>query len=441
MLVTEESYVEKIFGGLEYEALAEEPKDYGVYITDYFADAYRIGHPERKLTYRDMLGEFIMITDYRHAYINGIIKTGYKERYRETIERLSDPTMSKDALKELAKSDECLAFFNELCQYWNVAYSFEPDFVERVAASDSRNIVPAGLTTFEAGGKTFSFTDKYFCTADFRKPSVSLADNEAVFGYDTYNNVFGTNYTPRNLGDFVPHEVKLTYYYRCDRDLSAKKYETTLTIVGLTSQPVVCNVADNVFKELQRAVWSPYGYYFDGGQEELLFNIAEANGFIPNSSIAGSITTMTKAVGVFGRFFNLIFLVLCAALLLLMVLFEVKGIKDKMKDIGILKALGARERDLVFLFGFQAVAAGLLMTVFYILGSFVFIGLANKVLVLSLNELVKNTMVMDLSFLAVKWSYLLRNCLLAIGILAVSFLVPMLRLRTIRPTNVIKAKE
>ena len=124
-----------------------------------------------------------------------------------------------------------------------------------------------------------------------------------------------------------------------------------------------------------------------------------------------------------------------------MVQFELKSIRDKMKEIGIMKALGARDIDLIVIFGSQIAVMGLMMAALYVAGSFVFIGLANRILVISLNELVKSTMVMDLSFLVVKWKYLLQNCVLALGIIVLSFLAPMLRLRRIKPTNVIKAKE
>ena len=85
--------------------------------------------------------------------------------------------------------------------------------------------------------------------------------------------------------------------------------------------------------------------------------------------------------------------------------------------------------------------AGVAMVALYIVGSFLFIGLANRVLVLSLTNLAKNTLVMNVSFLSVKWLYILQNCVLALGIVFASFLLPMLRLRRIKPTNVIKAKE
>lgn len=61
--------------------------------------------------------------------------------------------------------------------------------------------------------------------------------------------------------------------------------------------------------------------------------------------------------------------------------------------------------------------------------------------VLSLNELTKATPVLNVSFLVIKWSYILQNCAPACLIMAVSFLVPMQRLRFIKPANVIKAKE
>ncbi len=282
-----------------------------------------------------------------------------------------------------------------------------------------------------------------FWSGPWIQNDLPLADDEMQMNYGVYNQIFNEDYTPQNLDTFVPHEVVFRYYTLCDRTMSVKKCEKTMKIVRLSNQVTYGNVSETLFHELRKIEAFPFGYYFDGadGQEGLLVNAADELGFIPNSSIGGSITTMTKAVGVFSDFFVLIFVVLCAALLLLMVQFELKNIRDKMREIGIMKALGARDLDLIIIFGFQILVAGLAMLLLYIAGSFVFIGLANRILVLSLNELASSSMVMDLSFLAVKWRYIWQNCLLALGILLVSFLAPMLRLRHIKPTNVIKAKE
>ncbi len=440
-LVTEESFLEKKFGSVDYVICAEEQRVDGIYITDFFADACMVNRPTYIKSYSDLLGRYAPYTQNRYAFINGIINTGYKERYKDIIDKVTDPSTSQDELKKIAQSDECLAFYDEICQYLNISYSFNPNFVEDTIKSHVRQFEGLGNSVMEYDGKIYDCSYKYFSCANMNN-TVPLADNELVANYSVYNEIFGTTYTAQNMKEFIPHEVKLSYYLACDQNRSQKRYETTLKIVAITDQLNKINVADNVFELLLGIDMFTFGYYFDNAeQEELLFNTASENGFIPNSSIGGSITTMSKAVNVFSRFFNLIFIVLCAALLLLMVQFELKNIRDKMRDIGIMKALGARDIDLIVIFGFQVLIAGLAMIILYIAGSFVFIGLANKVLVLSLNELAKNTLVMDVSFLVVKWKYILQNCVLACIIMAASFLVPMLRLRYIKPTNVIKAKE
>ncbi len=442
LLVTEESFVERAFGKLEYAALAEEQRSYGVFLTDFVADVLRAARPADFPSYESFLGQFAGFTLHKYGYINGIIDTGYKKRHGDLVAKLGDPRISREELSKIAATEEYLTFYDELYQYLSIAYSFNPNVAEELVSPAARQFVSAGISAFEYGGKTFTWQDNHFSYAGM-KNSVPLRDNEILMNYAIYNAIFQTNYTPQTMGTFTPHEVKYSYYRLCDRERSQKKFEMTLKIVGLANYDGIrCNVADNVFLEMQKAELFTFGYYFDNAdQTALLFNVAEENGFLPNSAIGGSITTMTKAVGVFSDFFDLIFIVLCAALLLLMVQFEVKCIKDKMKEIGILKALGARESDLLVLFGLQIALTGVLMILLYIAGSFVFIGLANKVLVVSLNELAKNSVVLDLAFLVVKWKYIWQNCLLALLILAVSFLVPMLRLRRIRPTNVIKAKE
>ncbi len=441
VLVTEVSFLENRFGPLEYVALCDEPKDYGIYITDFFADACMASHPGFQTGYESFLGKSNQYTGYCYGYINGIIKTGYRERFKEILAKLTDPNVSKEELKKLTQTDACLAFHDDITQFLNVAYSFEPDFAQIAADSKIRQFVSAGISTFEKDGREYEYKESWFSSAELQS-DVPLHDNEILMNYDVYNEIFGTSYTPQNMNEFRPHEVHLKYYLLCDQNKSQEKYEATLRIVGLNNNKARINIADNIMRDLQRAEMFTFGYYFeDDGQTELLFNAASDNGFIPNSAIGGSITAMTKAVGVFSRFFDLIFVVLCAALLLLMVQFELKNIRDKMRDIGIMKALGARDIDLVIIFGFQVLIVALAMIALYIAGSFVFIGLANKVLVLSLSELAKNTVVLDVAFLAVKWKYILQNCVLALGIIVVSFLVPMLRLRYIKPTNVIKAKE
>ncbi len=443
VLITDEEFLVKKFGKLEYIIVADEQRADGVFITDYFADAVINNLASKKFTYNDLLKEIRWNTVHSYGYVNGIIYTGYKERYKELLEKLTDPTTSKEEIRNLSEKDEFLAFFDELTQYLNIAYTFNKDFINANIEHKDRQLTLGVSSTFEIDGMSYAFQDNYFSDEMIYNGKHTLHEDEIMMTYTAYNNTFGTTYTLSNYQNFTPHTVNLCYYLMCDTSDSVKKYEKTVTIVRLVSSKVgYCFLSEEVFEDIQRLEMFTSGYYFDNAEQtELLANVAAENGFIPNSVLGSSITTMSKAVGVFSRFFYLIFGVLCAAMFVLMAQFEVKSIKDKMEDIGILKALGARDVDLLCIFGFQIVMAGALMLLLYIAGSFIFVGAANRLLVFSLSELAKNVFVADLTFLSVKWSYILQNCLLSIAILVVSFLVPMFRLRYIKPSNVIKAKE
>ncbi len=438
VLITEQSFLERQFGPLKFVATAEEQKDHGIYITDFFADACIVNRAQIN-TREDMLGPYSKFTDHKYGYVNGILDTGYRERYKDLLEKVTDPNTTKEELKSLAESEEYLKFHDEVCEYLAVGYTFEPDFVEKLLSSKARQFTSVGISTFEVGGKAFEWRDSFYSCSD-KHNTIPLQDNEVLMSYETYNSIFHTNYTSATLDKFEPHEVKFSYYASCDQNRSQKKFEATLNIIGLRDQKVLCNLADNVFYALQGIGMCTLGYYFEGGDAHLLFNVANENGFVPNSSMASSITAMTKVVGVFRDFFYLIFGALCAMLFLLIVQYEVKNIKDRMREIGILKALGARDRDFLVIFGLQAAAVGLLMAVLYVFGAFGFVQAANGLLAFSLAELSKSA-VTDLHFLHVNWLFWMQNCFIALLLFALSFLVPMLWLRHIKPTNVIKAKE
>ena len=285
VLITEEKFLQEKYGALKYVALSNAPKDYGVYLTDYFADAYLANHPT-VTSYEQLLDSTKQFTGYVYGYVNGVIDTGYKERYRDLLAKLSDPNLSKAELEKISESDECLTFLDELCQYLSIAFSFEPDFVENAIASGVRQFVSTGISTFTYYGRTSDYSESWFSSDDMRS-SARLGENEILMNYDVYNQIFGANYTPQSMWTFKPHEVRFSYYLQCDRNKSQKKYETTLNIVGLNNNTVHVNMADNIFREIGRAEMFTFGYYFDNAEQaERLFNTASDLGVIPNSSIA-----------------------------------------------------------------------------------------------------------------------------------------------------------
>ena len=184
------------------------------------------------------------------------------------------------------------------------------------------------------------------------------------------------------------------------------------------------------------------GLYFDGnkGIDKLVDLSSELN-YQQQIIAIEAVHTMTKAVDVFIPIFRLITFVLCVAVVLILVNFSTKMLKDKYHDIGIMKALGTNNMSITSIFGLQIWFIVLVTSVISSLGYYVFIGLANDVLIESLKILAEGYTIFDLEFLLFSMDICLINVLLIFVLGFVSLVSPMLKIKNIKPVKIIKVKE
>lgn len=184
------------------------------------------------------------------------------------------------------------------------------------------------------------------------------------------------------------------------------------------------------------------GLYFDGnkGIDKLVDLSGELN-YEQQIIAIEAVHTMTKAVDVFIPIFRLITFVLCVALVLILVNFSTKMLKDKYHDIGIMKALGTNNMSITSIFGLQIWFIVLVTSLISSLGYYVFIGLANDVLIESLKILAEGYTIFDLEFLLFSMDICLINILLIFVLGFVSLVIPMLKIKNIKPVKIIKVKE
>ena len=380
VLVTEEEYVKSIYGitgDIEYLALADEIKPYGIYITDYSADAIKRYNTLGFYEYENVVGVHKSMGVSVYAYVNGIIKTGYSEKYADVISQLEDVNISAEELAEITKGERFLAYYDDVIQNYSVSYTFNPNFREDFLASQARKWVPVGNGVMTFNGIPLELPDRMYFQVYSQMNKYDLKDNEITLTVDYYNSIFKTNYQSSNVSSFVPHEVTFTYYHHYD-ELRVKPLKTfTVKIVALSADRAYCS--DAVFNELLDVTTFTKGLYFsDISQTKNVFNTAKNNGFMPNSILAYSIATMTKAVDVFSDFFNIIFLGLCACAFVILINYGLKLVKERKHDIGVLKALGIKDKDLTIIFGIHITILIILVIALYIVGSMVFIDLSNE---------------------------------------------------------------
>ena len=438
-LITTEDYLIDTFGSLEYVALCDEIKDEGIYITDYSADAILFYKNGSFIDYNSILGKHKSMGVNYYAYINGIIKTDYKEKYNSIFDTLMNVDITKEELMSLINSEEYRAYYDDVVQNLSISYTMNKNFKEDFVASNSRSWVPVENSLFIKDDKEYEI-ERYFENGAVRSDYI-LNDDEIVMSYEKYNTFFNTNYNEGNMNEFTPVDVEFKYYRNHDVNKEEVIYSTNLKITKLIKGNIVY-LNDKVFKEILSHNTFTLGLYFDDiSNVSLISDVAFENGFSFNSIIAEVLTTITKAVNVFSGFFNIIFIGLCVAAFLILANYGMKLVKDRKYEIGVLKALGIKDKDLISIFGVQIIIAILLIIMMYIIGSILFIDLSNDVLIKSLMELAPNNLVLDIDILFINLNDLVSYSILIILIVFISFALPIAILRRLKPLDIVKAKE
>jgi ABC-type antimicrobial peptide transport system permease subunit len=272
---------------------------------------------------------------------------------------------------------------------------------------------------------------------------VNMEKNTIRMDFSVYNGLFGTAFDHTNMHNFVPHKITITQYENTDVNNENPLFEPVeVTIVGLFSGTYDMMVDQDLYELFKKDFVRPYFLYFDGTDGiGAVLDTAEKNNFQPHSYAVEGIHTMTKAVDVFIPIFELVAIFLCIGIVFILMNFSSKMINDKMHEIGILKALGAKNGSIGVIFGLQVALIAILTCILATAGYYFFIDLANDVLIESLMRLAPQSIVLDLDFLTFQSDIALTNCALIALLTVISLIVPFIKIRFIEPVKIIKSKE
>ena len=320
-------------------------------------------------------------------------------------------------------------------QYVTVSDYIEIPEKEEITEFTSIAFVGSAFYVFYDENKNFIESEMAFYGSKLPEKTVYMSFND-------YNDTFNTSYTAENLQSFIPHQTKLAHYEYSDIDRESPIFETEVTIAGLLNCNQTLLTSRDVTKLFQINQFAAYSLYFDGteGIDKVIDTAQNLNYTYQSYSIEG-IHTMTKAVDVFIPIFELIAVILCVGIIFILINFSSKMIKDKMHEIGILKALGTQNKAIGTVFGLQICLIALLTIIMSTIGYFLFIDLANDVLIESLKQLAPTHIVLDLDFLTFKANVVGINVLLIIVLCVLSLFVPLIKIKNIKPVQIIKVKE
>ena len=441
VLECDKSFLDVIYGNEngEIEILAgdlNEATPRAVVITDYFADC--ILKRQHKITSYQQIVDEIVIGQTKFD-VKAIIKTGYAERYAnlfseyERILKLGDER--DEAFEKLWKSEDFLAFYDEVKDYLAVGYYFGNDYKEQ----DVSYVQSRGGTSFDNVYLTVNGTTMQGKQWAY-SPAEDVKNGELRISLSLYNDIMGTDYDARQDSDFFrPFYVTITEfpYHTSDCD---PVYQKTLYVTGLSYGPVLFSYRD--YLELYEKHLYPYSLYFDNSESIAnLYMEMEASDFFLSDEFYKTIYTIMDIVAVFEDFFLLLYVSLIAICALLLVSYARRSVKRRMYEIGVLRALGCTNQTVANVFSGGTVIISVFIAVISLGGVFALDPLMNGILVENLADMLN---IIPLRKVKILKFNLLSAIVDMLTILILSFFSSLgvfLSCRKIKPMNIIRNKE
>ncbi len=436
--VTEE-YLTKLYGtDGKLNVLSGEIKydGVGIIVTDYFADSILMFDPTRRVSadelektgdpYSKLTSGGVILSRYRVA---AVIETGYKERYAPLIE-------ARESGKNIveAEADLAMRFYEELNDGLNLAYTVNPNFMEEYSVAAFRNFAYFGGGTAEIEGNICTLSSKYvYCDK-------SLKDNEIAVLNDIYCNIMSTDSTKDAVGKTIKLQLgdiyAKSYYY--EGEFTVKRcFASDNGTNGLAFY-----VSPNVFKKLLPPSIYAYALYFDDVEGAMdAYETGTEMGFYVQSPLFSAMYTVSNAAVVFIDFFQIIIWAMYALVGLTLAGFAAGSVKKCMYEIGVVRAMGAKTKDVLLLFVLQMILVSAAVCLVAGLGLWLGAGLCNRVLAEGFASITKNAAMRGIRFIAYSWRAVLLDAGIIFGLTALCALVPLLLLRRIKPREIIRAKE
>ena len=325
-----------------------------------------------------------------------------------------------------------------------VGSTYVSDYIEIPEGAEITSFISIALLNTEYSNSYCVFYDenKEYVSSEVLWQGVNLEEKTVVMNYQVYNEIFGTSYDSSNIQTFSPRKITLSHYEYSDINNEDALFETQVTIQRLHNSTTSMFVSDDIREMFAKDYIRPYSLYFDGTDGiGTVLDSAESMNYELQSYAVEGIHTMTEVVDVFIPIFELISIFLYIGIIFILMSFSSKLINDKMHEIGILKAIGAKNRSICVIFGMQVILIALLTCALSSLGYVLFIGLANDILVASIRTIAPGWVLPNLQFLIFKPAIVLTNCLLVFALAVISLITPMIKIKAIKPVKIIKTKE
>lgn len=447
VVVADMSLLNKLFGKnfeLAAGSLYGLDSNHKIIIPDYLADSILYyQHRFRSLDENDPYSELIDNPKLTSRYrIGAVIKTDYKTRHKAVYDmhkKVEKGLVSaQEAKHSIEKSRAFQVYQDDVMSRLNFGYSINPNYFEAYSQNKEHAYLGISFLSLSEDAKPSEYMQApaghIYKNKDLEKDDIKIS----VAGY---NAIFGTSITSSTDADFAEKTIYIQNFGIEQDIFSTPKHVTKVVIKDVfkaDSGPLFYCSAQKLV-ELQDFYQINFAYMFDNVYEGFkLYQTLSPEGFYCNQNSFSAVFKTVDIAAIFGRIFKSIFIVLVAIELLLVVLHVNKTINKEKYTFGVFKTLGYSNGHLIDAVLIANVATMLIVFTGAILSTALLSLAANLFLQGGFYIYTHNALYLELSIVSFNIIHVLIYSAIVLAFIAGASLIPLLKIRKIKPTNIIR---
>ncbi len=401
--------------------------------------------------YADKYQTLLNKTLFTRYTIGAVIATNYKTKYAEVFSDFENIDYSEGTraastqIKELQRTELYLDFVEELNTTLNVAYSFNPNYLQDSidnSAGNRHHAKAIGSVSSVTGDFIYQNHNVNVFTS-LVMPELTLASGETAISLWYFNSLFGVEYSIEDADKIVGNTLTFTHYNSNYEATDAAAYTKTFTIVQVyksTPYPIIVSHEDYLFMRSHDSF--AYALYFDNFNNiASLYDVGKSLAFVPISHLFKAVHSIAEIVTIFVDYFSIVSLGLCLICVLLLMNFGMGNVKNRIYEIGVLRALGGKNSNIGKLFVVQMLFVSLIICVLTSVSMFFATAFSNQLLANNFLTYLNNPILQNIKIINFSPIIMFIDLLLVLIITIISSFAPVRKLRKIKPTNILKAKD
>ena len=451
-VVCNEQYISHVFGQ-NFEVLAGSltglKDSTKIIVSDYFADSLLYYRADLRSDEADNPYKNIIDVETNARFnLGAIIKTNYKEKFKKYYDLIEYGTEHPEEMAQMRRiisTDEDFQIFEDDCiSYLGFGYSLNPNFIEDYKDTIGAAFVGNSFWTTKENPelKDFKRLSTSYCFLEEETPT--LEGHDVMMNVKAYNALFGTKVEDKTSTDFSEKTIYI-YNFGIEQDTTQEarhKSEIHIVDVYKTTNDITFLATKELVRELTEYTDFAFGYHFDDVLDSYkVYKGIHEKLYYSHQHVFEAVFNAIEVINIFSRIFASIFSALLAILVLILVTHCLRMMKREKYRFGVYKSLGYSNKYL----GASVAVANLFTMVFIFVASFIISYalsfLTNYLLQVGFFNYYHNELYHLIRLLIFRFDYALYFNLITLGIFIFSTLIPLLKIRKLKPNNIIRGAE